>query len=70
MPKALALVWEELKNNPSKNTILSSDEVFGLGLSEFKKEEKKVPEEVQKLIKERESLRKQKKYGATRYSKI
>lgn len=32
IPKALGLTWEILKTNPSKQTILFTDSVFGLGL--------------------------------------
>ena len=60
MPKALGLLWEQMKNNPSKQTILEADKVFDLGLGNFK--QKEVPDEVKKLLEEREKLRKDKRY--------
>ena len=39
------------------------DEVLGLGLKEIKKEQIKVPHDVQKLINAREKLRKDKKWA-------
>lgn len=59
MPKALSVVWENI-SSLSRNSINKIDEVLGLGLSEFK--EKEIPEEVQKLLDEREELRKQKRF--------
>ncbi len=64
-PKALALVWELVKNpsvsgGDKKATLLDFDRVLGLGLSEIKDEKVDIPNEVQKLLEERDSARKAK----------
>jgi len=64
-PKALALMWkiikdEKLKAQDKKNLLLDFDKVFGLSLDKIKKQE--VPEEIIKLVKEREKLRKEGKW--------
>lgn len=64
-PKALALLWDLLKDNTVNNenkraTVLEFDKVLGLGLSERKKFRLEVstePEEVTVLLKEREEAR-------------
>lgn len=67
--QALSLVWEALKSDlPSGEklaTILEMDKVLGLSLDEsekFVKTEKILPDEVKKLLEEREKLRKERKY--------
>lgn len=65
MPMALGVLWTLVDNgnviNKQKLEFLTKfDEVLGLGLSEFK--EKEIPQEVQKLLDEREELRKQKRF--------
>lgn len=64
MPKALAVVWELAKSDypgsAKAASLFKFDQVLGLGLAESRKEE--IPEEVLKLVKEREDLRKQKNY--------
>ncbi|MDP2908123.1 MAG: hypothetical protein Q8O03_09410 [Nanoarchaeota archaeon] len=65
MPKALAVVWAMLKDEgiSSKDKYslaLKFDEVLGLNLKELKKEETKISEEIEDLIKEREKARKEK----------
>lgn len=70
MPKALSILWEVVKSDyPSSakaETLFKFDEVLGLSLKDSKsilgKKEKEIPEEVQKLLNEREVLRKAKKY--------
>jgi len=70
MSEALAVVWEVLKSdNPFSSkaeSLLKFDKVLGLGLAQVKSSELKVtsevPENVQKLVKEREELRKQKRF--------
>lgn len=59
-PKALSLLWEIIKDDKlsysdKKDLILDFDHVFGLKLSE--KEVIEIPEEVLKLIKERDNAR-------------
>ncbi len=62
LPQALAVVWDLLNSNcPSgakKKTLLKFDEVLGLGLNKIK--QVKIPKEILKLVKERESAREQK----------
>jgi len=64
-PEALAVVWEVVKSNiPSTDKydlIMSFDEVLGLDLN--KTTEFEIPEEVQLLLKKRESLRKEGKFS-------
>jgi len=68
MPQALALVWEMLKSDLEDDQkyglLLDWDRVLGLNLKQFKvKSEKfKVDEEIQKLVDEREKLRREEKW--------
>lgn len=60
-PQALAVMWEMVKDeslpdSEKKNLLLEFDKIFGLGLSELKPIE--IPENIKKLVKEREQLRK------------
>ncbi len=64
-PKALAVLWVLLKDSEVSsldkyNLIIKFDEVLGLNLKELKKEEEKISEEIETLIKEREKARKNK----------
>ena len=64
--EALSLMWqlirdeEKINNQDKYNLILEFDKVFGLGVGEIKTEE--IPEEIQKLVEEREESRKNKDY--------
>jgi cysteinyl-tRNA synthetase len=65
-PKALAAVWDMLKNEKLKNkkkykTILEFDHVLGLGLNEIDLEE--LPEEIKLLMEKREHARLNKDWG-------
>jgi len=65
-PKALALVWELLKdislsNVDKKATLLDFDKVFGFDLDKIKKEI--VPEEIKQLVDEREKARAEKDWA-------
>jgi len=65
-PKALALVWELLKdtslsNTDKKATILDFDKVLGFGLDKLKEEI--IPDEIQKLVAEREIARQEKDWA-------
>jgi len=65
IPEAIALMWKLIKDesvlNPDKKTTLFEfDKIFGLGLSELKKEE--IPKEIRKLAQERELARKNKEW--------
>ncbi len=64
IPQAVAILWELVKdsvisNADKKATVLSFDEVLGLGLNNIKKVEIEIPEEVQNLLSERALARKQ-----------
>ena len=61
MPLALSVVWDALKN-PGKSKdlydlLIKFDEVLGLNLKEYKKEEEALPEEISKLVLERNEAR-------------
>lgn len=60
IPQAVAIMWNMLKSNiPSQDKLdllYEFDQVFGLKLSEI--QEEKIPEEIQKLAKDREEARK------------
>ena len=62
-PRALAVLWEGLKSNiPSEDKYdmaLSFDEVLGLGLNKISQVKLIIPEEINKLVAQRESLRKE-----------
>ncbi len=64
IPQALALTWEMLKSNiPSQDKLdllVQFDQIFGLELNEV--QEEKIPEEIQKLVNEREKARKAKEF--------
>lgn len=71
MPKALAVVWELVnsKNNPQQKAgiLLKFDKILGLGLDKVKpgkkvEEDIEIPGEIQKMVEEREQLRKQGRY--------
>jgi cysteinyl-tRNA synthetase len=61
IPKALALMWEvikdeKLKKKEKKELLLEFDQIFGLDLAKVKKP--KVPREIKKLVEMREEYRK------------
>lgn len=62
-PRALSLLWdvfkdENISNADKKATVLDFDKVFGLGFENLKEaSEISIPEEVKKLVKEREQAR-------------
>ena len=70
MPKALSILWEVMRSGNSNSlkagTVFKFDEVLGLSLRNSKPiieaNEKEMPEEVKQMLKEREKLRKEKKY--------
>ena len=67
MQIALSVVWEVVKN-PVKSKdfqklLLKFDEVLGLDLINYKKEESKLPEEIQELVNQRNEARKEKKWN-------
>jgi len=63
MPKALAVLWKLLKDKNAvgkRNTAMEMDKVLGLNL--FKKEKVFIPEEIEKIAKQRELARKEKNW--------
>jgi cysteinyl-tRNA synthetase len=61
-PKAIALMWEtvkskELSDLEKYNILIDFDKVLGLGLSKIKKSE--IPQEIIKIVNEREKYRKE-----------
>lgn len=68
MPRALQVLWKLVRDKRAKGklkTIEKIDEVFGLDL--FKKEEIKIPEEIEELIEERETARKSRDWKKADY---
>jgi cysteinyl-tRNA synthetase len=67
IPGALAVVWELTKSPLSSatklNLIFDFDKVLGLRLKEEARKEAVIPEEVKKLVEQREELRQQKKWA-------
>lgn len=67
-PRALTVLWDVLKDEnlsdaDKKATVLDFDKVFGLGFENLKKnKEEIIPEEVLKLVAQREEARKNKDY--------
>ena len=69
MPKALAVLWELLKSDCSNSkkvkSILDYDKILGLKLNEAKEirgKKLEIPEEVMRMVNEREKLRKQRRF--------
>ena len=66
-PKALAIMWDmlgdERVSNPNKyELLLNFDRVFSLGLDKIQSEKLEIGMEIQQLLEERESARKNKKW--------
>lgn len=70
MPEALAIVWElvhsDYPGHAKAESLKRFDEVLGLNLFKDKglrmKDEKEIPEEIRRLVEEREKLRKEKRF--------
>lgn len=69
MPKALAVLWDLLKSDCSKSkkvkSILDYDKILGLKLNDAKEirgKKLEIPEEVMRMVNEREKLRKQRRF--------
>ena len=67
MPVAMSVVWDVVKN-PTKspqlaNLLLKFDEVLGLDLKNYKKEEVILPEDIKKLVESRNEARKEKNWS-------
>jgi len=67
-PRAVATMWELIKDNTLSDVdkytlLLEFDKVFGLGLKDIKKKERKtIPQELAMLVKKREEYRHSKKW--------
>ena len=67
MPIAMSVVWDVVKN-PKKSKklqklLLKFDEVLGLNLKEYKKQENVLPEEIKDLVNKRNEARKEKNWS-------
>lgn len=66
MPIAISIVWDIIRtSNKSKqyaDLLLKFDKVLGLQINKQKTEEIKIPEEIQKLISERQKARQEKNW--------
>jgi len=65
MPKALALMWNLIKDDKISNKdkytlLLEFDKIFGLNLNKVKKP--RIPENIKKLAQQREKYRKEKNW--------
>lgn len=64
VPRALAVTWELIRSDEpkavKKATLLAFDEIFGLDIATWSPEEINVPEEVKRLVTEREKARQDK----------
>ncbi|EKD90165.1 MAG: hypothetical protein ACD_32C00003G0003 [uncultured bacterium] len=62
MPQALAVLWDLVKSDyptsAKAQTLLQMDKILGLGLEQYVGKKIRIPEEVQKLINQREQVRK------------
>ena len=67
MPMAMSIVWDIIrKPNKSKdyqNLLLKFDEVLGLDLKNYQKEENKIPEDIQELVNQRNEARTNKNWA-------
>ncbi len=68
MPKAVSIVWELLRSDypdeAKAETLYKMDEILGLRIKEKSEELRNVPESVKQMVKERQELRKVRKYNA------
>ena len=67
MPVAMSVVWDVVKNpvksKKLQNLLLKFDEVLGLDLKNYQKQENVLPEEIKKLVKERNVARANKNWA-------
>ena len=67
MPMAMSVIWDIIKNpkksNDLANLLLKFDEVLGLDLANYEKKQDELPEEIQKLVEERNEARKNKNWA-------
>lgn len=68
MPKAVSIVWELLRSDypdeAKAESLYKMDEVLGLKIKEKAQELRNIPQGVKELVKQREDLRKVRKYNA------
>lgn len=67
MPQALSTMWsvirdEEISDKEKLRLLLDFDKVLGFGFDKWKREQVSAPEDVMKLVTEREEMRKNKKW--------
>ena len=66
MPVAMSVVWDVIKNSKKSvklaNLLLKFDEVLGLDLKNYKKEEEELPEDIKELIELRNNARQEKNW--------
>jgi len=66
MPRAMAVAWElarsDLPPSTKKATLLAFDQIFGLGLGEWKPVEEEVPAEILELVQQRQQARSDKRW--------
>jgi len=67
MPRALSVVWNTIKdqklgNKEKYNLLLEFDKILGFGMDKWEKEEIKLDPEIDKMVQERETARKNKDY--------
>ena len=67
MPVAMSVVWDVIKNPKKsvelKDLLLKFDEVLGLNLANYEKQEEKLPAEIQELINKRNEARQNKDWA-------
>ena len=67
MPQALSVVWDVVRNNQKSkdlyNLLIKFDEVLGLGLASYEKEEETLPEEILELVSLRNEARANKNWA-------
>ena len=66
MPKALAVAWDLVRSDEpdevKKATVLAFDQVFGLGIKDWTPDTLNIPDEIMKLVNEREKARAEKNW--------
>jgi len=66
MPRAMALTWDLVKSSlpagTKKATLLAFDQVFGLGLAEWKPTEDVIPHEILSIVEQRQVARGEKRW--------
>ena len=67
MPVAMSVVWDIIKNQKKSkdfaNLLLKFDEVLGLNLKNYKKQDDKLPDEIVELVSKRDEARNSKDWA-------